>query len=215
MNELNLSNGKLDAVIQWKRNTHKKNYELVKKNKKDLNRFINKVSQDFSTDEIMNDQDIDMELIGKKIDKTETIYLDSKHNIQNSPPTTIHMITTPNGKSKKVDIIDTQANTNTQYPLRPIKTISIKDTTTKYVFSKTIQLIHTNGLTFDFLFSIAKQLHSTKTIQILGAGELGNQPIIFQTNGKKYRGFLEGRINKKQYKLLLHLSDLEIKKVTK
>ena len=39
------------------------------------------------------------------------------------------------------------------------------------------------------------------------------QPLIFQTNGSPYRGFLDGRINKNQYQLILRLSNMELKKV--
>jgi hypothetical protein len=37
--------------------------------------------------------------------------------------------------------------------------------------------------------------------------------LIFQTNGNPYRGFLDGRVNKKQYQLILRLSNMELKKV--
>ena len=35
-----------------------------------------------------------------------------------------------------------------------------------------------------------------------GGGKSGKDPLIFQTNGSPYRGFLDGRINKNQYQLI-------------
>jgi hypothetical protein len=40
----------------------------------------------------------------------------------------------------------------------------------------------------------------------------GKDPLIFQTNGTPYRGFLDGRVNKKQYQLILRLEQYGIEK---
>ena len=45
----------------------------------------------------------------------------------------------------------------------------------------------------------------------LGAGPKGRDPLIFQENGARYQAFLEGRIDGPRYKLLLHLSNLELR----
>ena len=50
-------------------------------------------------------------------------------------------------------------------------------------------------------------------IENLGGGKSGKEPLIFQTNGSPYRGFLDGRIKKNQYQLILRLSNMELKKV--
>ena len=42
-------------------------------------------------------------------------------------------------------------------------------------------------------------------------GSKGRDPLIFQENGSPYRGFLEGRVDGQKYKLLLHLSNLELR----
>ena len=42
-------------------------------------------------------------------------------------------------------------------------------------------------------------------------GKSGKEPLIFQSNGSPYRGFLDGRINKNQYQLILRLSNMELK----
>ena len=58
---------------------------------------------------------------------------------------------------------------------------------------------------------MAKKLEEKKSLMFLGGGESGKDPLIFQTNGCPYRGFLDGRINKNQYQLILRLSNMELK----
>lgn len=82
---------------------------------------------------------------------------------------------------------------------------------TKFVFSKKYQLSHVNGLTFDFLYQIAKELAEKNSLMLIGAGEKGIEPLVFQNGGKAYRAFLEGRVNDKGYVLIMHLSNLELK----
>ncbi len=84
---------------------------------------------------------------------------------------------------------------------------------TKFVITKSIQLRHVDGLTFEFLYDMAKTLDDKKSLMFLGGGKSGKDPLIFQTNGNPYRGFLHGRVNKKQYQLILRLSNMELKKI--
>ena len=70
----------------------------------------------------------------------------------------------------------------------------------------------TDGLTYDFLHGLAKSLDEADEMVLLGAGESGRDPVVFQTNGLPWRGFLEGRVDGVKYQLLLRLSNLELKK---
>ena len=69
-----------------------------------------------------------------------------------------------------------------------------------------------NGLTYEFLYDMAKTLDTKQSMILLGGGKV-KDPLIFQTNGSPYRGFLDGKINKKQFQLLLRLSNMELKKL--
>jgi hypothetical protein len=84
----------------------------------------------------------------------------------------------------------------------------------KLVFAKKYQLSHVNGLTFDFLYEMAKDLHEKDSLMMVGAGAKGNEPLVFQDGGKAYRAFLEGRVKDGKYILLLHLSNLELKAIS-
>ena len=81
----------------------------------------------------------------------------------------------------------------------------------KFVFSGKMQLLHINGLTYDFLYAMAKELQDRNALMLLGAGPKSNQPLILRRGGTPYRGFLEGRIQDDKYYLVLHFSNLELK----
>ena len=59
---------------------------------------------------------------------------------------------------------------------------------------------------------MASELEKDKAVMLLGTGEKGAGPLIFQANGRAYRGFLSGQVQEQKYRLLLHLSDMELKK---
>ncbi len=80
----------------------------------------------------------------------------------------------------------------------------------KFVFVRKYQLKHSSGITFDFLYDMAKQLHEKNALMLIGADNKG-APLILSNNGKPYRGFLEGRIQEDKYLLILHLSNIELK----
>ena len=63
----------------------------------------------------------------------------------------------------------------------------------KFVFSGKVQLHHINGLTYDFLYGMAKELGEANSLMVLGAGPKSG-PLILRRGGTPYRGFLEGRI---------------------
>ena len=81
----------------------------------------------------------------------------------------------------------------------------------KLVFNKNYQVCHVNGLTYDFLFAMAKDLADKDAMMMLAGGAKGNEPLVFNDGGKPYRAFLEGRIDGKKYCLIMHLTDLELK----
>jgi hypothetical protein len=81
----------------------------------------------------------------------------------------------------------------------------------KLVFHKKYQLKHINGLTYDFLFGMAKQLADKDALMMMGGGASGKDPLVMNDGGKPYRAFLEGRIKGDKYCLILHLTDQELK----
>ena len=106
-----------------------------------------------------------------------------------------------------------EANIDAEIPLTWTgKLIAKSDAIRQFVFATKLQIVHINGLTYDFLYEMAKELHESKSLMVLGGGAKGKDPLIFRSRSLPYRGFLEGRIDGDKYILLLHLSNLELKK---
>lgn len=81
----------------------------------------------------------------------------------------------------------------------------------RFVFTRSYQLRHINGATFDFLYAMAQELAERNALVMVGGGKKGTDPILLTRGGQPYRGFLEGRIKEDRYMLILHLTDIELK----
>lgn len=172
-----------------------------------------KYGEDWSQALLDGDPEIDMEAVGQLINETSTVYLDSSGELMFVEPRFIESIINPDGSEKeRREPQELAANINDDAPLRwSGRKVPIKDAIRKFCFRRTMQLKHIDGLTYDFLFNMAKELESEQNLVLLGSGEKGIGPLIFQANGRGYRGFLEGRTDGNRYQLLLHLSDMELK----
>ncbi len=169
--------------------------------------------EDLSNKLVEGDPELDFEVMGKRLEKSHRIFLKASDN---SPAFGVYIQETrykPNG-----DLIETRdfegvsSNINEDAPLVwSNKLIDKVECCRKYVFKRTYQLKHSDGLSFDFLLNIATELAEKSSLLIVGAGKKANQPLITSRNGKPYRGFLEGRIKENEYMLLLHVSNLELK----
>ncbi|MCZ7682587.1 MAG: hypothetical protein M5U28_28850 [Sandaracinaceae bacterium] len=122
----------------------------------------------------------------------------------------------PSGNEQsREDFVDVEATVGEELPPIPWtgRLMPIDQVIRRFAFVRKLQLRHVNGLTFDFLYEMAKALEESGKLMYVGAGGKGQQPLIFQTNGTPFRGFLEGRTRGESYRLVLHLSNLEIKRV--
>jgi hypothetical protein len=158
------------------------------------------------------DPEIDMEQVGRYLRETSRVYVDLSGEIVHK----VHFwenVRNPDGSVRERrprKLLDTNVSGAT--PLRwSGKFIKKEEACRKFVFSGKVQLQHINGLTFDFLFDMAKQLEEKDSLMLLGAGPKSNQPLILKRGGTPYRGFLEGRTQGNEYCLILHFSNLELK----
>lgn len=170
--------------------------------------------EDYSANLLESDPEIDFELVGRTIDLTQSLLLDSTGQPVKSSPKAVEITLDPTGQEvSRRDPVETAATVNDALPVRWVgKKIPKSDLVRKFAIKRTMQLRHIDGVTFDFLFGMAEELEREKVVVLLGAGEDGKQPLILQLNGTPYRGFLEGRVKNKEYILLLHLSNMELKK---
>ena len=163
---------------------------------------------------IDGDPEIDIEQIGTTIEHTQVVYQDGSGELMFIEPSFVEVITDPSGQEKeRRSPSNTESNIHGEVPLRwSGRRIEISEAVKKFAFKRTIQLQHVDGLTYDFLYGMAKELEESRSMMLIGAGDKGIAPVIFQANGKPYRAFLYGQTNATAYRLTLHLSELELKK---
>jgi hypothetical protein len=159
-----------------------------------------------------NDDETDMETAGKILGKTNKLYKTSKGEIAYQV-NMVQVVHNPDGSEKeRRDLNKSQANISSEIPLQWTgRKFKREEAFRKFVFTKNYQIFHTNGLTYDFLYDMAKELYEEDSMMFVGAGKKGNEPIVLNAGGESYRGFLEGRIEGEKYKLILHLTNMELK----
>ena len=160
------------------------------------------------------DPEIDMELVGKKLSGTRKLYLQEDGKIAYRV-NMIQIIRNPQGDEKERQNLTKAASniTGENVVHWTGKKFPKNEAIRKFVFSKKYQIKHVSGLTYDFLYGMAKDLHDSNSLMFMGGGKKGNEPLIIMQGGEPYRGFLEGRIDGDRYCLLLHLTNMEMKSV--
>jgi len=159
------------------------------------------------------DPEIDMEYVGQRIGRSDKIYLSHAGQVLHHAPEELELILNPDGSEReRRPPKEVLANVTDEVPARWTgKRIKRSDVVRRFVLTRTVPLQHLDGLTYDYLYGIAKDLHDTDEMMLMGGGESGKQPLILIPNGSPYRGLLEGRVDGEKYILLLHLSNMEIK----
>lgn len=161
------------------------------------------------------DPEIDMEREGRKLEGLGKVYLSADGRVAYGV-TLSELVRAPDGSEKEVRkpreipaniaLADLPVRwTGKMFP----KAAALR----KFVFGRSYQLRHVNGLTYDFLFEMAKKLEASGSLMLVGGGEKGTGPLVFSNNGNAYRGFLEGRTDGDRYVLVLRLTNLELKEI--
>lgn len=165
---------------------------------------------------IESDPELDMEVTGQFLTGTTRVFINKEQKvvfrIRNK-----EFVFLPDGTLKEErEPRNLRPNVCVEAPLKwSGKYMPKKAAYNKFIFARKYQLKHTNGLTYDFLYDIAKQLADKNSLMLIGSGAKGMGPLVFQEGGKPFRGFLEGRVDGDKYLLLLHLSNLELKPIPK
>lgn len=176
-----------------------------------LDRFDGKLNT-FENALISEDPEIDMETVGRKLRNTHKLYIDQDNEIAYRI-NLYQVVYSPDGEElERHDINKLPANINTELPIRWTgKRFDKSEAIRRFVFFRKYQIRHINGVTYDFLYNMAKELQDSKSMVLMGAGSKGTDPILLTRGGSPYRGFLEGRAEEDRYALILHLSDIELK----
>jgi len=176
--------------------------------------LVEKLSDDYGQALIDGDPEIDMERVGRRFSPVARVFLSSTGDVMHAVPTIVEVILDPDGSERERRTPqDIAANVNGDLPvLWTGKKMSKRDAVRKFAFTRTVALSHTDGLSFDFLHAMAKELGESDEVVLVGGGKGGKQPLVLQENGSPYRAFLEGRVDGERFALLLHLSHLELKR---
>lgn len=176
--------------------------------------LIKSLGDAYSQQLIDSDPEIDIEMVGRTIDGTNTVLLDKDNQPLYCAPEIMEIIYGPDGKEvERRTPVEIAPNVNEEVPVKWTgKMIPRTELLRKYGIKRTMQLRHVDGVTYDFLFAIAKELDEKDSVMLLAGGEGGKGPLVLQSNGSPYRGFLDGRIEGDKFLLLLHLSAMELKK---
>lgn len=161
---------------------------------------------------IADDPEVDLEHVGGYLRDTSRVYVNPDQKIVHAVAEW-DIITNSDGSIKdRRPHKALQPNVATDTPLRwSGKLMKKSEVWNKFVFAAKLQVVHRNGLTFDFLYEMAKELELKESLLLVGAGPKSNQPLCFRRGGTPYRGFLEGRVKGDSYCLILHLSNMELR----
>jgi len=171
------------------------------------------LGDDYAQALIDGDPEGDLEHVGRSIGDTNVVYLSASGEFLHSPPALVEVITAADGTERERRTpVDVESNVGeTQLVRWTGRKFPVADAVRKFVFRRTLQVTHVDGLTYDFLFGMARELGTENALMLVGAGPKGTDPLIFQANGRPCRAFLGGRVDGERYQLLMHLSDMELK----
>lgn len=171
---------------------------------------------DYAKELVSSDVEVDFDNVGRFIEGTQSVLLSGDGEPLFSAPRVMEITFNPEGEeTERREPVEVASTVNDAIPLRWTgKKMPKSEVVRNFAFRRSLQLQHVDGVTFDFLFSMAKELSDEDTMVLLGAGSSGKDPIVMQVNGSPYRGFLEGRVEGDKYLLLLHLSNMELKRPT-
>ncbi|HEX4608397.1 MAG TPA: hypothetical protein VH092_09345 [Urbifossiella sp.] len=161
---------------------------------------------------VAGDPEVDVEAAGGFLRDTSRVYVNTDRQVVHAV-SQVEVVRNPDGteklrRPKKVAV----PNVSADHPLLwGGKLLPKGEVYNKFAMVSKLQVVHVNGLTYDFLYGIAKELEAKNSLLVLGAGPKANQPLVLRRGAVPYRGFLEGRTRGADYLLLLHLSNIELK----
>lgn len=163
-----------------------------------------------------SDPEIDVEVAGRFLDRPLRVYVSADGEVVYRVRMEEVVYDASGQEKARREQTRTASNVAGETPIVWSKrSLPKADAIRRFVFSRSYQLRHTNGLTFDFLFQMARELAAENALRLVGSGPQGTGPLILNSGGEPYRGFLEGRVDGDRYCLLLHLSNLELRALPK
>jgi hypothetical protein len=175
--------------------------------------LVARFGADYGKAIIEGDPEVDLALTGSPVRETLGVYLTADGSLAISAPRIVEVIIGADGSEKeRRDPVDISSNIDLAEPIRLSKfRFKRSDAIRRFVFARSLVVSHVDGLTFDFLRTLAQELDTADELVMVGAGSAGREPLVLQQNGVPWRGFLEGRIDGDRHSLVLRLSNMELK----
>lgn len=162
---------------------------------------------------ISGDPEIDFDAVGRKTGATDRIFLSPDGDVLYAVNFQ-EVIFSPDGlESGRREPVDVQANIDPEFP--PVwsgRLTPRAEAVRLFAFTRNYRLRHVDGLTFDFLYDLARTLEQADAMATVGSGPKGTGPLYLERNGVPYFGLLEGRTRADTYLLILHLTNMELKR---
>ena len=158
---------------------------------------------------VEEDPELDLEATGRRTGPTDRVLLDPDGSVLYAA-VEVEVICDRDGVEMERRLpAGTPANVDGESPLVWMgRMLPRAEAARRFAFTRALQLRHVDGLTYDFLFGMARELDEADALVLVGAGTGGRDPIIPERNGVPHRGFLEGRVDGERYLLVLHLTNL-------
>ena len=136
---------------------------------------------------IDGDPEVDTERFGQFLWNTSKVFINPDEELVFRVKQT-EVVRDTNGKLvTKRDRESEEPNVDSEIPLRWTgKLIPKVQAIRRYVFTAKLQVVHINGLTYDFLFAMAEELNKENSLLLLGAGADGKAPLIFRRGSIPY-----------------------------
>ena len=162
---------------------------------------------------IEGDPEIDMESAGRIAGPCDRVWTDPDDKPLYAVKL-VEIVYGSNGAEKERRTpVEVEANVGEDMPLRWTgRFYQHEEIVRRFAITRKFQIVHTDGLTFDFLHKMAGLLENKDSLASIGAGPKGRETLVLERNGTPYRAFLEGRTKGDEYLLILHLSNLELKR---
>jgi hypothetical protein len=166
---------------------------------------------------IAGDPELDFSFVASPLEDTMSAYF--KPDVVGNPVPVGHfsqtevVLDTLGQEKERRPYVPKSRNIDTTAPIKIARRIPLDKALAMFVFRHVHQLVHEDSLTFDFLFALAKDLHASGELALIGAGPKGATPLVVRERGTPYRAFLHGEIDQtgERYRLLMLLSDQELK----
>jgi hypothetical protein len=159
---------------------------------------------------VKDDPELDTNVIGRPVQLRSTVFLD----VNRQPATDFKVLEEkilPNGEIKETrPYKPTEPNVELPVQVSAKGGQSTAEMVQKFVTHKIYQIIHTDSLSYDFLFNLCQEIHDKGFVRLAG-GLKGNEPLILRREGLPSFAYLQGKVDGKKYRCTLHLTHQELK----